>query len=106
MVYRRPVLELESAAEAPPVVDSTQLKSPTQLPTAKPQEVEPPKLQVLPPAKAGVAVAEKVDVPAAGKLMEVMLTVLLPAGMVNAPEFGSDAVLPAAASVPGAAPVV
>lgn len=106
MVYRRPVLELESAAEAPPVVDSTQLKSPTQLPTANPQEVEPPKLQVLAPANAGVAVTENVDVPAAGKLMGVMLTVLLPAGIVNAPDVGIDAALPAAASVPVAVAVV
>ena len=84
----------ESAAEAPPPVASTQLKSDTQLVTENAQEVAPPKLHVVVPAKAGVAVVLKVLVPGAGKLIGVTFTVLLPAGMVNAPRLGSDAGLP------------
>jgi hypothetical protein len=82
------------------------LKSPTQLPTVNAQELEPPKLQVVVPVSAGVAVAAKVDVPAAGKLMGVMLTVLLPAGMVKAPRLGIEAGLPDAVSVPVAVAAV
>ena len=97
---------MESTADAPLVVVSTQLKSARQLATVKAQELEPPKLQVLAPASAGVAVVPKVVVPAAGKVIGLMATVLLPAGMVNAPRLGMEAGLPEAVSVPVAAPAV
>ena len=96
----------ESAAEAPPPVASTQLKSDTQLVTENAQEVAPPKLHVVVPAKAGVAVVLKVLVPGAGKLIGVIFTVLLPAGMVNAPKLGREAGLPAEVSVPVAVAAV
>jgi hypothetical protein len=98
--------EFESAAEAPLVVASTQLKSATQLTTEKSHEVDPPKLQVLAPASAGVAVVVNAVVPGEGKLIGVMLTVLLPAGIVNAPRLGMEAGLPVAVSVPVVAPAV
>ena len=91
---------LESAAEAPPVVLSTQLKSDTQLATEKAQELEPPKLQVVAPASAGVAVVLNVVMPGDGKVMGVMFTVLLPVGIVNAPRLGSEAGFPVDVSVP------
>ena len=48
----------------------------------------------------------KVVVPAAGKLMGVIFTVLLPAGMVKAPRLGIDAGLPDVVSVPVAVAAV
>ena len=64
--------------------------------------MDPPKLQVVAPANAGVAVVLKVVVPTAGNVMGVMLTVLLPDGMVKAPRLGRDAGLPVWVSVPDA----
>ena len=82
------------------------MKSVTHAETENAQDVEPPKLQVVAPAKAGVAVVLKVVVPGAGKLIGVMFTVLLPAGMVNAPRLGSDAGLPDCVRVPVVTPTV
>ncbi len=103
LVYSRPVTGWESAADAALLVLSTQLKSLTQLATTKVQAVELPKRQVVGPASAGVLMVLKVVVPTDGKLIGLMLTELLPAGMVNAPRLGMEAGLPVAISVPVAA---
>lgn len=98
LVYRRPV------AESAPT--STQLKSATQVITGNVHDVEPPKLQVVAPASAGVVVVLKVVVPPAGKLMGVMFTVPPPAGIVNAPKLGREAALPVKFNVPVATAAV
>ena len=108
LVYSRPVLESESFATAALATVSVQLKSATQvaLLVTKAQDVEPPKLQVVAPASAGVVVVLNVVVPVVRKLMGVTLAVLLPADMVKAPRFGMDARLPACVSVPAVRPAV
>lgn len=98
LVSRRPV-----RASAPVW---TQLKSDTQADTGNAQDVELPKRQVAGPASVGVAEVLKFVVPVAGKVIGVTLTMLLPAGMVNAPKLGKDAGLPVWVKVPVATPNV
>ena len=70
------------------------------------QDVDPPKLQVVAPANAGVDETLNVVVPVAMKVIGVMLAVTFPAAMLNAPRLGIDARFPLCVSVPVAKPAV
>ena len=76
-----------------------QFISAAQLAEVKAQDVALPKRQVVAPVTP-VAMVPKVVIPAAGKLIGVMVAELTPTAILKTPELGKDARLPLCVTVP------